>query len=163
MHNFYIENNGPIEKFLEISKDFSHNRCIEKPSKWIFLIFCIFRLKSSLMSKTLSNFDFGMFYLTSIFPESPTFPHSPHHNWILLIICTNYQVECNQFNDIFSPFWQLLDCRRFRNFGGARNILKNENIFVLFKSPEWGSTFACIMKIEKWLENCWKFFEHFVP
>ena len=58
MHNFYFENNGPIEKFLEISKDFSHNRCIEKPSKWIFLIFCIFKLKSSLMSKTLSNFDF---------------------------------------------------------------------------------------------------------
>ena len=80
MHNFYIENNGPIEKFLEISKDFSHNCCIEKPSKWIFLIFCIFRLKSSLMSKT-SNFDFEIFDFTSTFPDSPTsfqfgaFPH----------------------------------------------------------------------------------------
>ena len=62
MHNFYFENNGPIEKFLEISKDFSHNRCIEKPSEWIFLIFCIFRLKSSLLSKT-SNFDFEIFDL----------------------------------------------------------------------------------------------------
>ena len=64
MHKFYFENNGPIEKFLEISKDFSHNRCIEKPRKWIFLIFCIFRLKSSLMSKT-SNFDFEIFDFTS--------------------------------------------------------------------------------------------------
>ena len=72
MHNFYFENNGPIEKFLEISKDFSHNRCIEKPSKWISLIFCIFRLKSSLMSKTLSNFDFEIFDFTSTFPDSPT-------------------------------------------------------------------------------------------
>ena len=27
-----------------------------------------------LMSKTLSNFDFGMFDFTSIFPVSPTFP-----------------------------------------------------------------------------------------
>ena len=66
MHNFYFdpaatgnrthksfENNGPIEKFLEISKDFSHNRCIEKTSKWIFLIFCIFRLKSSLRDWSL--------------------------------------------------------------------------------------------------------------
>ena len=70
----------PIEKFLEISKDFPYNHCIEKPSKWIFLILCIHRQYSFLISKTLSNFDFGMFYFTSIFPESPTFPHSPHHN-----------------------------------------------------------------------------------
>ena len=38
----------------------------------IFLIFCIFRLKSSLMSKTLSNFDFEIFDFTSTFPDSPT-------------------------------------------------------------------------------------------
>ena len=75
MHNFYFENNGPIEKFLEISKDFSHNRCIEKPSKWIFLIFCIFRLKSSLMSKRLSNFHFEIFDFTSTFPDSHTTLH----------------------------------------------------------------------------------------
>ena len=29
----YFENKGPIEKFLEISKDFPHNRCLEKPNK----------------------------------------------------------------------------------------------------------------------------------
>ena len=56
MHNFYFENNGPIEKFLEISKDFPHNRCIEKPSKWIVLILCIYRKYSFLITKTLSNF-----------------------------------------------------------------------------------------------------------
>ena len=78
MHNLYIENNGPIEKFLEISKDFSHNRCIEKPSKWIFLIFCIFRLKSSLMSKTLSNFDFEIFDFTSTAPPVFQFGAFPH-------------------------------------------------------------------------------------
>ena len=67
MHNLYFENNGPIEKFLEIYKDFSYNRCIEKLSKWILLIFCIFRLESSLMSKT-SNFDFEVF-------QFGAFPH----------------------------------------------------------------------------------------
>ena len=29
----YFENYGPTEKFLEIFKDFPHNRCIEKPRK----------------------------------------------------------------------------------------------------------------------------------
>ena len=42
-HQSNCENKGPIEKLLEISKDFPHNRCIEKPSQRIFLIFCIYR------------------------------------------------------------------------------------------------------------------------
>ena len=58
-----------------------------------------------------------------------SFPHSPHYNWILLIICTNYQVECNQFNDIFSPFWRLLYCCKIKYcWGGYEKI---------YLSPKW--------------------------
>ena len=51
MHNFYIENNGPIEKFLEISKDFSHNRCIENPANGFSSYFVYLDLSPPLCQK----------------------------------------------------------------------------------------------------------------